>query len=138
MTDAEWRAFITHGTRTGKLATASADGAPHVVPVWFVVDGDDVLFNTGRNSAKGRRMARDGRVALCVDGEEPPYAFVMLRGHATLSEDLTESRYWATRIGARYMGEELAEQYGARNGVPGELLVRMRIERVVAYSGISD
>ncbi|MFC7480431.1 pyridoxamine 5'-phosphate oxidase family protein [Luedemannella flava] len=46
MTDAQWRAFVSEGTRTGKLATA---GPPHVVPVWFVLDGDDVLFTTGRS-----------------------------------------------------------------------------------------
>ncbi|GAA1814576.1 PPOX class F420-dependent oxidoreductase [Luedemannella flava] len=135
MTDAQWRAFVSEGTRTGKLATA---GPPHVVPVWFVLDGDDVLFTTGRESAKGRRLARDDRAALCVDDEHPPFAFVMLRGRATLSGDLTEMRHWATRIGVRYMGEGAGEAFGARNAVPGELLVRLRVERVTAMADLTD
>ncbi|MGW1029822.1 PPOX class F420-dependent oxidoreductase [Streptomyces sp. NPDC002577] len=138
MADDEWRAFVSHGTRTGKLSTVRADGGPHVTPVWFVLDGEDLVFNTGRESVKGRNLTRDGRVAVCVDDDRPPYAFVVLRGHAELSEDLDEVRRWATRIGARYMGEDRAEEFGARNGVPGELLVRVRIDQVVAQSGVAD
>lgn len=138
MTDEQWRAFVSAGTRTGKLSTVRADGSPHVAPVWFVLDGDEVVFNTGRRSVKGRALARDGRAALCVDDERAPYAFVVLRGRARISEDLEEMREWAARIAARYMGQERAQEYGARNAVPGELLVRMRVENVTAFAGISD
>ncbi|GGZ44863.1 PPOX class F420-dependent oxidoreductase [Streptomyces bluensis] len=138
MTDEQWRAFVSHGTRTGKLSTVRADGRPHVTPVWFLLDGDDVVFNTGQDTVKGRNLARDGRVALCVDDGRPPYGFVVLEGRAELSEDLDEVRRWATRIGGRYMGEDRAEEFGARNGVPGELLVRVRVDKVVAYAGVVD
>ncbi|MFF7140535.1 PPOX class F420-dependent oxidoreductase [Streptomyces nodosus] len=137
MADDEWRSFVLHGTRTGKLSTVSADGSPHVAPIWFLLDGDEVVFNTGKETVKGRNLARDGRAALCVDDDRPPYGFVVLRGRAELSEDLRELRHWATRIGGRYMGEERAEEFGARNGVPGELLVRLRIEKVLAYSEVA-
>jgi PPOX class probable F420-dependent enzyme len=106
--------------------------------VWFVLDGDDIVFNTGRSSVKGRNMARDTRAALCVDDEQSPYAFVSIEGRVSLDEDLVGMREWSTRIAARYMGAELAEQYGARNAVDGELLVRLRVERVTAWSGIAD
>ncbi|MFF4651438.1 PPOX class F420-dependent oxidoreductase [Streptomyces sp. NPDC001380] len=138
MTDSEWRAFVSEGTRTGKLATTRADGRPHLAPVWFLLDGDDVVLNTGKETVKGRNLARDGRVSLCVDDERPPYSFAVLEGRAELSEDLAEVRRWATRIAARYMGEDRAEEYGARNGVPGELLVRIRVEKAVAVRDLAD
>ncbi|MEV6305547.1 PPOX class F420-dependent oxidoreductase [Actinoplanes sp. NPDC051861] len=138
MTDAEWRSFLTSGTRTGKLATTRADGSPHVVPIWFVLDGDDVVFNTGETSVKGRNLARDPRATICVDEEVAPYAYVIVRGRATLSSDLGGMREWSTRIAERYMGAERADEYGARNAVAGELLVRLRIERVSGYTGIAD
>ncbi|MET8909946.1 PPOX class F420-dependent oxidoreductase [Micromonospora sp. NPDC004551] len=138
MSDDQWRAFVTAGTRTGKLATVRADGSPHVVPVWFVLDGDDLIFNTGRDSVKGRNLVRDPRAALTVDEEQPPYAFVTVRGTVTISEDPVESLPWSTRIAARYMGADRAEEYGRRNAVPGELLVRLRAERVVAFAGIAN
>ena len=138
MTDEQWRAFVSQGTRTGKLSTVRADGSPHVAPIWFLLDGDDLVFNTGKETVKGRNLARDGRVALCVDDDRPPYGFVVLQGPARLSEDLDEVRYWATRLGARYKGEERAEEFGARNGFPGELLVRVRIEKVLAYAAVTE
>ncbi|MFF6878534.1 MULTISPECIES: TIGR03618 family F420-dependent PPOX class oxidoreductase [unclassified Streptomyces] len=138
MTDAQWREFVSHGTRTAKLSTVRADGSPHVTPIWFLLDGDEVVFNTGKDSVKGRSILRDGRVALCVDDDRPPYSFVVLRGRASVSEDLDEIRHWATLIGARYMGEERAEEFGARNGVPGELLVRVTLDRVLAERDVAD
>ncbi|MEU8652268.1 PPOX class F420-dependent oxidoreductase [Streptomyces sp. NPDC048737] len=138
MTDEEWRAFVSQGTRTAKLSTVRADGSPHVAPVWFLLDGDEVVFNTGKETVKGRNLARDGRVALCVDDDRPPFDFVVLQGRARISEDLDQVRLWATRIAARYVGEDRAEAFGARNGVPGELLVRVGIEKVLAQRAVAD
>ena len=138
MTQDETRAFLLEGTRTAALATVRADGRPHVAPVWFTLDGDDLLFNTGENTIKGANLRRDGRVALMVDDEEPPFAFVSIEGDVSLSDDLDTMRYWATRIAARYMGEDQADAYGRRNAVPGELLVRVHPTKIVAMSGIAD
>jgi PPOX class probable F420-dependent enzyme len=138
MTEAEWRAFLEAGTRTGKLATTRRDGRPHVVPIWFVLDGDDVVFNTAAGTVKGRSLARTGWASMCVDDERPPYSFVTVSGPVTISADLEEMLPYATRIGARYMGEDLAEQFGRRNAVDGELLVRLRAERVLAVRDIAD
>ncbi|MET7935839.1 PPOX class F420-dependent oxidoreductase [Streptomyces sp. NPDC005322] len=137
MTKDQWQKFILEGTRTGKLATVRADGSPHIAPVWFALDGDDLLFMTGKDSVKGRNLARDGRVSMCVDDDRPPFAFVTMRGRAELSDDLGQLREWSTRIAARYMGEDRAEEFGARNAVPGELLVRVRIEKVTALSDVA-
>ncbi|MCX5015892.1 PPOX class F420-dependent oxidoreductase [Streptomyces sp. NBC_00555] len=141
MTQQEWRAFVSHSTRTGKLCTVREDGSPHIAPIWFVLDGDSFVFNTGKDTVKGRNLARDGRVALCVDDDRPPFSYVVLQGRAEISEhadDPDEILHWATRIGARYMGEEQAEAFGRRNAVPSELLVRVPIDKVIAIAGIAD
>src|SRR3712207_2287666 len=138
MTSDETRAFLLEGTRTAALATVRADGRPHVAPIWFTLDGEDLLFNTGANTVKGANLRRDGRVALMVDDEEPPFAFVSIEGDVSLSDDLETMRQWATRIAARYMGEDQADAYGRRNAVPGELLVRVRPTKIVAVKGVAD
>lgn len=115
--------FLAHGTRTGHLAYTASDGRPLVVPIWFVVDGARLAFNTGADTAKARAMHRDPRVSLCVDLPEPPYGFVTVQGRAELSDDLGEVKRIATACGARYMGAQRADEFGARNGVPGELVV---------------
>ncbi|MDP9844807.1 PPOX class F420-dependent oxidoreductase [Streptosporangium lutulentum] len=138
MSKEQWQAFVSEGTRTGKLSTVRVDGSPHIAPVWFLLDGDDLIFMTGQSTVKGRNLARDCRVAICVDDERPPFDFVTMQGRADLSDEPKALRDWATRIAARYMGADLAQEYGARNGVPGELLVRVRIEKVVAFSDVAD
>ncbi|MFD7394852.1 PPOX class F420-dependent oxidoreductase [Streptomyces virginiae] len=141
MTQEEWRAFVSHSTRTGKLSTVREDGSPHIAPIWFVLDGDSFVFNTGKDTVKGHNLARDGRVALCVDDDRPPFSFVILEGRAEISgydDDADELLTWATRIGARYMGEEQGEAFGRRNAVPTELLVRVPIDKVIALADIAD
>jgi PPOX class probable F420-dependent enzyme len=140
MTEAQVQAFLTAvPPRTGKLATVRADGRPHVAPVWFDVDHDgSVVFNTGESTVKGRNLARDPRASFCVDDERPPFSFVVLEGVVEISKDLDEIRRWATRIGGRYMGPERAEEYGSRNGVSGEWVVRLRAANVVSALDLAD
>lgn len=138
MGDEERRAFLSSGTRTGKLATVRRDGRPHVQPVWFVLDGDDLVFTTGASTVKGRNLRRDPRASLVVDDEAPPFAFVRVDGVVDLSEDPDEMLRWAIRIAARYMGAERADAYGRRNAVPGELLVRLVPTHIVSEAGVAD
>lgn len=132
LNDPEVRDFLLEGTRTGKLGYAAADGRPLVAPVWFVLEEDRLVFNTGKNTAKGRALARDPRVAMCVDLQEPPFAFVQVQGVAEISEDPGDLVATATAIARRYIGAERAEEFGRRNGVPGELAVRVRPVKVLA------
>jgi hypothetical protein len=138
MTSAEYRDFLMAGTRTGKLATTRTDGRPHVVPIWFVLDGDTLVFTTGAATVKGRNLQRDPRVCITVDDENPPYSFVMIEGVVSLSSDLNEMLPWAIQIGGRYMGADQAEQFGRRNAVAGELLVRVTPTNVVAEGNIAE
>jgi hypothetical protein len=140
MNDAQVRSFLAGSpAHTAKLATVRADGRPHVAPVWYAVDDDgSIVFNTGASTVKGRNLRRDPRASICVDDERPPFSFVLMDGVVELSDDLDDVRRWATRIGGRYMGEDRAEEYGARNGVAGELVARLRSERIVSAMDLAD
>jgi PPOX class probable F420-dependent enzyme len=139
MPEGAWRDFLAGKPRTGKLATTRRDGSPHVAPIWFDLDGDEIVFTTAETSVKGRNIARDPRVALCVDDEQPPFSFVIVEGTAANPEaDQAQLVRWATRIGGRYMGADRAEEYGKRNGVPGELVMRLTPTKVIAEQAIAD
>lgn len=71
--------FLSEGTRTGILGWVAEDGRPLATPVWFVVDGGELVFNTGAATAKGKAVRRDPRVVMCVDEPRPPYSFVRIR-----------------------------------------------------------
>lgn len=130
--------FLSAGTRTGMLGYVAADGRPLVAPIWFVVDDGELAFNTGRGTAKARAIARDSRVVICVDDPHPPYSFVQVQGVATVSEDPAEVLDIATRTGARYMGADRADEFGRRNAVPGELVVRVRPTKVNSAFNVAD
>ncbi|TQR84321.1 PPOX class F420-dependent oxidoreductase [Mycobacterium hodleri] len=131
-------AFLSAGTRTGMLGFLAADGRPLVAPVWFVVENGQLVFTTYRGTAKGRAMQRDPRVVLCVDDPHPPYGFVQVQGLAATSAVAEDVLDVATRAGARYMGADRAEEFGRRNGVPGELVVRITPTRVVTGFDMAD
>jgi PPOX class probable F420-dependent enzyme len=136
MTDEQRRTFLSAGTRTATVSTVRADGRPHAAPVWFVLDGDDLLFNTGADTVKGRNLARDARVAITVDDGLPPFSFVTMEGTVTLADNPPESLTWAIAIGTRYMGADTGEQFGRRNAVPGEYLVRFTPTKTVALAAM--
>ena len=143
--DGWWQQFVQGlPARTAKLAIVRADGSPHVAPVWVDLDrhpdgqGDDIVFMTSADTIKGKAILRDPRVSLCWDDERPPFSFVTVAGIATTSTDPAELLHWGTRIAARYMGTELAEQYGKRNAVPPEMVVRVRPSSVVAKVDVAD
>ena len=140
MSDAEVRTFLAGSpAHTAKLATVRADGRPHVAPVWYDVDDDGaIVFNTGESTVKGRNLRRDPRASICVDDDRPPFSFVLVEGVVELGDALDDVRNWATRIARRYMGDDRAEEYGARNGVAGELVARLRPERVVSALDVAD
>jgi PPOX class probable F420-dependent enzyme len=133
--------FLVEGTRTAHVATVRADGRPHVKPVWYElsgVPGDfQLVFTTGAATVAGRNLRRDTRVAISVDEAVAPYSFVLIEGTAGLSEDAADLLAVATSLGGRYMGDALAAEFGARNAVPGELVVRVTPARVVAERAIA-
>ena len=138
MTEREYESFLLDRARTATLATVRADGRPHQAPVWFDLDGDRLIFTTGESTVKGRNMLRDPRVSLCIDEEMPPFQFVIIEGTAELAAEDSDLLRWSTRIGGRYMGADRAEEYGRRNAVSGELLVRVTPSKILAYKNISE
>lgn len=139
MTPEEYRRFMMEGTRTGKVATVRADGRPHVAPVWFVLDGDDLLFTTWHTTVKAANLRHDPHVAISVDDQTPPFSFALVEGEAKIIEDAPrELLKWATAIGARYMGADQAEAFGKRNGVPGELLIRVHPTKIITRMNMTE
>jgi PPOX class probable F420-dependent enzyme len=135
MTEPEARAFLAEPARTATFSTVRPDGRPHAVPVWFTPDGDGFAFTTWHAAAKVRNMRANPNVVLTVQNDQPPYDYVNVEGTAEVLDDLAECLRIATILGGRYMGTERAEEFGARNGVEGELVVRIRPSSI---RGVAD
>ncbi|MFC6714675.1 PPOX class F420-dependent oxidoreductase [Branchiibius cervicis] len=139
MSDDEAMTWLASGrARPGVLATTRADGRPHAAPIWYDVQDGSVWFNTGADTVKGSNLLRTGQAALTVQDDVAPFSFVTVSGGVELIDDLDQVRRWAARIGGRYMGADRAGEYGERNGVPGELLVRLVPSHIVAARDVAD
>ena len=133
----EARAFLADGARTAKLATTRSDGAPDVVPVWFVVDGEQIVFTCAGSSVKARNLARDPRAALTVDDEAFPNAFVTVRGTVEVAVRPDDLLVWTTRIASRYVGADRAREYGERNAEIDDWLVRITPRSLFARADVA-
>src|SRR2546428_812652 len=123
--DAEIRAFLLEGTQTGKLGYRAADGRPLVAPVWFVIEGGRLVFNTAKDTAKGRALARDPRVAAGGVGDDAP-ALVRRAVRLIISGVLDDANEAA--IGARLgvSARHLRRMFNDHLGVTPDQFARSR------------
>jgi PPOX class probable F420-dependent enzyme len=133
MSDDEWREFVTEGSRIGNAAICRSNGLPHVTPVCFLVEDDQLIFTTHPGSVKGRSVARSGRVAVSVSDDAHPYRFAMLEGEAVLSDDADELLRVGMAIGRRYMPWQDPEEFSRSLASAGFGVVRVRITNVIAH-----
>lgn len=139
MSEAEWRAFLDDHRGPAIAAVTRPDGRPHASPIWIYPHGDEIIFTTFHTSVKARSLAQDPRMTLVVQDDIPPYRYVVIEGRVTgFDDDPDTVRAWAGKLGGRYMGEDRAEEFARRNGVPGEMAARFKIERVRADTNITD
>ena len=140
MTESEIGNFLMKGTYTGKLATIRKDGRHHIVPIWFILDGDNtnIIFMTWYDSIKAKNIKNNPKVSLCVDDQTPPFSFVTVEGTAEIIDEPNDLLLWETRIAARYMGEKNAETFNTRNSSEGELLLRIRPNKIIGQKDISE
>ncbi|EMD22244.1 PPOX class F420-dependent oxidoreductase [Amycolatopsis azurea] len=139
MTDEQRRTFLAEGTRTAVFATVRPDGRPHAVPVWFAVDGDDILVNLGADTVKGRTLKENPRVSVVADDPRPPFSFVSVEGVAEIVSDPDGVRTGSELIAQRYLGEagpEAIEGWLAYATSPGKVIVRVRPENIVAIAKV--
>ncbi len=130
--------FLVEGTFTGKVSTINKDGSPHITPIWYILDEDNyVTFSTYSKSVKGKNLLRDSRISFCVDDQVPPFSFVIIDGIAEIISESDNLLVWTTKIAERYMGKELSNEYGKRNAVDGELLIKVIPKKVIGQKDIS-
>ncbi|WP_069161228.1 PPOX class F420-dependent oxidoreductase [Nocardia altamirensis] len=136
MTDTEWRTFVGAGTKLAHVGLTRPDGRPHVTPICFILDGDELAFALSPGSVKGQSLARDQRIALCVSDERQPYGFVTIEGEAQLSAEPDELRHIAMGIADRYYPAQPRQAIAESFVQEGFTAVRISITKVIARSGL--
>jgi PPOX class probable F420-dependent enzyme len=64
----------------------SKRGGPLLTPVYYVMDGDDILISTTSSRVKAKLVRRNPAVSICVLHEEMPFPYVTVRGRGAIEE----------------------------------------------------
>jgi PPOX class probable F420-dependent enzyme len=122
----------------GRLATASPDGQPHVVPVWFLWEDGAAWISSYRSTRKVIDLERNPKCALVVDVDEAKGGLtaVMLEGRAQLvSTPLEAVKERIERIYTKYLGHEGVLEKDPQEWLnsPENVLVKLTPTRVKAW-----
>lgn len=109
MTPDEVRAFLGE-CRDLQVASLNADGSPHLVTMWYALDGDRVCFWTYAKSQKVVNLRRDPRLAVlvAVGDRYEELRGVSINGRAEISAEPADvlrvgqavyERYWGPIVG---------------------------------------
>jgi len=129
----EQRAFLADH-RLVIVGIPRAVGAPHLSPVYYTVDGDDILISTTASRFKARAVRRNPAISLCVLHEQFPFPYLLVYGTGTIED--AGAADLMMRIGERMTGRPVPES--ARPAVEerarkeGRVVLRVRPERAVS------
>jgi PPOX class probable F420-dependent enzyme len=70
-----------------RLSTIGADGYPHTVPIWFMLDGDDVVFISDRTARKTQNALQNPKGAVAIGGDLDDAAGYLIRGDFVIDTD---------------------------------------------------
>ncbi len=127
----EQRRFL-EAKRFAVLGTVSASGAPHLTVMWYVLDGDEILFNTKAGRAKESNLARDPRVSLLVY-DDTGYRYLRIDGRVRAIADPQVAHRDIARLAVRYEGEEDAARAIERFDQEARISYRLPTTRVYDY-----
>lgn len=107
-------------------------GPPHLTPVYYVLDGDDLLMSTTASRLKAKAVRRNPDVSLCVIGEQPPFPYLLIYGRGTVEEEGAVDTMM--QVGARMTGNPVPESarpaLEERARKEGRVVLRVRPESI--------
>lgn len=114
LTDTELRAFLDERGHLARIGTVDDDGMPRVLPLWFLLEGDDLLFTPRAPAVIWRNLQRDPRVGISIDEEAAPWRKVTVQGTVTVRHPPGDDDAWRDvyrRIAKRYVADGAADAY---------------------------
>jgi len=91
-----------------RLSTIDQDGYPHTVPVWFMLDGGDVVFISSRDTRKVRNIIANPKGAVTIGGEPADNGGYLIKGDVSIEEDPGD--VWVKKFCYHYEDKAKAEQ----------------------------
>jgi len=122
------RAFLDQA-QIARIAVIGDDSYPHVIPIWFARDGDEVMFFSSRSARKIKHVQANPRGALSVGGDPYGSEGYLMKGDFSIEED--RGHRWLREITYRYEPRELADQHVAEWSNDDLVLLRFKARKVI-------
>jgi predicted pyridoxine 5'-phosphate oxidase superfamily flavin-nucleotide-binding protein len=108
--------------RVAYLSTIDLQGYPHSVPVWFALDGDEIVSSGVKSRARARHILVNPKGAITIGGNMGDAEGYLIKGIFKIEEDSTHAL--RNLIIGRYVQGEALEQFLARmDAVPEERII---------------
>ena len=113
-----------------RMSTLDPEGYPHTVPVWFLLDGDELAIIAVRDTRKVGHIRANPRGAISIGGDEDDGGGYLLKGEFSLHEDPDDA--WVRRLCYQYETPEKAEHDIADWADLDIIVLRFKPHRVIA------
>ncbi|TFG09258.1 hypothetical protein EU534_02350 [Candidatus Heimdallarchaeota archaeon] len=108
MTKQEIYDFITE-MKIARICTKNKDGSIHSIPVWYLVDGENIIVFTPETSQKAKNIRRNRKLSILIDNQDLQSKGVIIYGESDEGVVATEEE--ALTLFRRYMDEDHAQKY---------------------------
>jgi PPOX class probable F420-dependent enzyme len=137
MSEPELHRFLDE-ERVLTCATIGPGGRPHLMPLWYVRDGNTLLAWTYGKSQKVRNLERDARATVQLEAGRDVYGElrgVMLECDVAIERDPARVGELGMKLMARYAGGELSQEARASvlQQAPKRVLLRFTPTRIVSW-----
>ena len=105
LTGAEQEAMLNESW-TLQVASNGHKGFPHLVAMWYIVDGGEICFTTFRKSQKILNLQRDSKITVMLEGGKAYTELhgLVIEGHAVLEDDIQTTARIMGLVGQKYNG----------------------------------
>jgi predicted pyridoxine 5'-phosphate oxidase superfamily flavin-nucleotide-binding protein len=129
----EVRSFL-EAPHVARLSVVDVNGYPHTVPLWYAVDGDDIVMISDRTTRKVEFLGANSKASICIGGGEGADTAVaagyLFKGDCTAQEDADHQ--WLRLITHRYRSPAQAEKDIAQWSTELDIIVlRLRVAKVI-------
>ena len=115
------------------LATVDGKGRPHATPIWYMLDGDEIVLSVGRGGQKHRNVERNAEVTLVIDSRKVPYFALMVAGQVEIEPSLNDEQRLA--LATRYLGEEVGKRYVEMTAGSDSVSLRLKERKAMEFNG---
>lgn len=111
-----------------RMSTVDEDGYPHTVPVWYKLDGDDVVIMGVRKTKKVAHMQANPKGAVSIGGASGDAAGYLIKGDWHVEDD--PGKHWQRTITHHYEPKEQAEKSLADWADLEIIVMRLKVKKV--------